>query len=83
MPASLPDKQKNVYQLVATRFLSIFLPPEVRDETTVIIAIADHSVRARGIVIKDPGWTVLEPKAKEAEKKGKASNCHRLRRATL
>ncbi|MBK9769560.1 MAG: DNA topoisomerase 3 [Candidatus Obscuribacter sp.] len=71
MPASLPDKQKNVYQLVATRFLSIFLPPEVRDETTVIIAIAEHSVRARGIVIKDPGWTILEPKAKEAEKKGK------------
>jgi DNA topoisomerase-3 len=60
-PPNLPEKQSNVYQLVARRFLGIFLPPEVRDETTVIIGLADHSFRARGIVIKEPGWTVIEP----------------------
>ncbi len=70
-PSSLPEKQKNVYKLIATRFLSIFLPAEVRDETTALIAIDEHTFRARGVVIKDPGWTVLEPKAAESTKKEK------------
>jgi DNA topoisomerase-3 len=71
---NLPDKQRNVYQLIANRFLSIFLPAEVRDETTAIIAIDEHSFRARGVIIKDPGWTVMEPKAAEAEKKEKGKD---------
>ena len=70
-PANLPDKQRNVYELVVTRFLSIFLPPEVRDETTAILNIGEHAFRARGFVIKDPGWTVLEPKSKDGDKKEK------------
>lgn len=70
-PADLPEKQKNVYQLVATRFMSIFLPAEVRDETTAIIKILEHSFRARGVVIKDPGWTIIEPKAADSDKKEK------------
>lgn len=69
--SSLPDRQKNVYELVALRFMSIFLPAEVRDETTAIIALAQHSFRAKGFVVKDPGWTILEPKAAEEKKKGK------------
>ncbi|MBX9673434.1 MAG: DNA topoisomerase 3 [Candidatus Obscuribacterales bacterium] len=75
-PASLSDKQKNIYQLVATRFLSIFLPAEVRDETTAILALGEHRFRARGFVIKEQGWTILEPKtqkkagAKDKDKDG-------------
>lgn len=76
--ANLPDKQKNIYQLVCTRFMSIFLPPEARDETTVIIDMAEHSFRARGFVIKDPGWTVLEPKSKDSEKKEKDEDAQQL-----
>ena len=67
-PADLQLKQRNIYQLVATRFMSIFLPPEVRDETTVIINIAEYSFRARGVVIKEPGWTLLEARSAEKEK---------------
>lgn len=73
-PADLPERQKNVYQLIATRFMSIFLPPEIRDETTIIIQILEHLFRARGVVIKDPGWTVIEPKAAEPEKKEKGKD---------
>ncbi len=70
MPTNnLPEKQNNIYQLVAARFMSIFLPAEVRDETTAIIALGEHSFRAKGVVLKDPGWTVVDPKAVEAEKK--------------
>jgi len=72
-PANLQERQKNIYSLVALRFLSIFMPPEVRDETTVIIKINEHSFRAKGFVIKDPGWTALEPKSKDKEEDGDKS----------
>jgi len=72
VPNTLPERQRNVYQLVATRFLSIFLPPEIRDETTAIIVIADHSFRAKGFVIRDAGWTKVDPKGRDADKPTKA-----------
>lgn len=75
-PSELPERLLNIYTLVATRFMSIFLPPEVRDETTAILALGAHSFRARGVVIKDPGWTVVEPdnpKEKVKEKKEKSA----------
>lgn len=77
VPSTLPERQRNLYQLVATRFMSIFLPPEIRDETIAIISIADHSFRAKGFVIRDAGWTKVEPKGREPEKpkgKGKAKS---------
>jgi DNA topoisomerase III len=67
----LPLKQRNIYQLIATRFLCIFLPAEIRDETTAIIKIAEHSFRARGVVIKQAGWTVLDQRDPEKEKEKK------------
>lgn len=68
--ANLQDRQRNVYSLVAARFLSIFMPPEIRDETTVILTIGEHSFRAKGFVIKDAGWTALEPKSKDKDEDG-------------
>ncbi len=66
-PAELPEKERKIYELVLARFLSIFLPAEKRDETTALLSIAGHTFRARGIVIKDPGWTILEAKSKDKE----------------
>lgn len=43
------------------------MPPEVRDETTIIIGVGEHSFRARGVVIRELGWTVVEPKSKDKE----------------
>ncbi|HEY9772370.1 MAG TPA: DNA topoisomerase 3 [Planktothrix sp.] len=63
----MPEKLNNIYQLIALRFLSIFLPPEIRDETETFIKIKEHSFRARGTVIKDPGWTVIYGKSKKEE----------------
>lgn len=80
-PGNLPDKQSNIYLLVVTRFLSIFLPPEIRDETTAIIGIAEHSFRARGVVIKDIGWTVLEPKNEEKKEKSKSKKADKDKEA--
>jgi len=68
-PADLPAKQRNIYELVASRFLSIFLPAEVRDETTAIMAIGQHSFRAFGSVIREPGWMVLNSRPAPEEEK--------------
>jgi DNA topoisomerase-3 len=69
-PADLPTKQRNIYELVATRFLGIFLPAEVGDETTAIIEIGQHSFRASGSVIREPGWTVLNSQSAPEDEKG-------------
>ena len=58
--ASLPSKEKALYRLVATRFLTIFLPNAIRSETTAIFAIGPHSFRANGSVYKKQGWMVLQ-----------------------
>jgi DNA topoisomerase III len=70
--SELPEKQRNVYMLVVTRFLSIFLPAERRAETTAIIRLADHLFQANGIVIQTPGWTALLPKSEEKQTDDKA-----------
>src|SRR5205807_7603572 len=67
--SDLPAKQRNVYEVVAARFLSIFLPPEVRDETIIVIQIGQHSFRALGSVIKEPGWTIVAASATSEEEK--------------
>lgn len=74
--SDLSPEQKNIYQLVATRFMSIFLPAEVRDETTAMLKLAEHLFKAQGVVIKDPGWTVIDPKgaaSNSTDKKGKGA----------
>src|SRR5205085_4130468 len=67
--SDLPAKQRNVYEVVAARFLSIFLPPEIRDETMVVIQLGQHSFRAASTVIKEPGWAVVEINDKSEEEK--------------
>jgi DNA topoisomerase-3 len=68
-PADLPAKHRTIYELVAKRFVSIFLPAEVRNETTAIIQVGQHSFRASGSVIKEPGWTVLNAQSAAEEEK--------------
>lgn len=66
-PSDLPDKQQKLYDLIVFRFLCIFLPAEVRDETIAILNLGEHLFRAKGVVLKEPGWTILLPKKGEEE----------------
>jgi DNA topoisomerase-3 len=68
-PSDLPAKHRNIYDLAARRFLSIFLPAEVRDDTTAIIELGQHSFRALGSIIKEFGWTMLSTQSEPDEKK--------------
>lgn len=68
-PADLPSRHRNIYELVGIRFLSIFLPAEVRDETTAVIELGQHSFRALGSIIREAGWTVLNTQTASADEK--------------
>ena len=63
-----PDLQK-VYDLVVARFVGVFLPDQVVEETTVLLDIGGADFVAKGSVVLEAGWTVvaMRPKGKEKE----------------
>jgi DNA topoisomerase-3 len=58
--AHLETSQKNIYDLIARRFLAIFLPPSVTEETVATFTLGTHTLRATGSLLRAPGWTLLE-----------------------
>ena len=70
-PADLPKKQACIYYLVAARFVAIFLPAEIRDETVVTLDIAAHPFRATGSIVRSPGWTILNTPEKQDDDRQK------------
>ena len=60
-PGSLSSDERKIYDLVATRFLGIFLPDKETEETRIDLVTTDHKhpFRARGTRLLAPGWTIL------------------------
>ncbi|MDM7914319.1 MAG: DNA topoisomerase, partial [Candidatus Eisenbacteria bacterium] len=56
----LAGDERKVYDLVARRFLGIFLPAKVADETVALFDLGAHTLQAHGTLLKDPGWTIVE-----------------------
>ncbi len=50
------DDDRRVYDLVVRRFLAVFHPEAVFENTRVETTVADHVFRTRGKVILVPGW---------------------------
>jgi len=59
-PATLPAHLRRIYDLVATRFVAVFLPDQQVEETLVEILIGDATFLARGSLVLDPGWKRAE-----------------------
>ena len=56
---NLTDMERNVYDLVARRFIAVFYP-DCRFDTTTVIGEADKiEFKTSGKVIKSPGWKVI------------------------
>ena len=70
----LSDKEHKIYRLVVARFLAIFLPPLVKAETTALFAIGPHTFRAKGSVVKEPGWTTVHSAKPESKKRSKSTD---------
>ena len=59
LPASLPGNLGALYALIVSRFLSIFFPDRVVEETTVRLNISGHVFLASGRREVAPGWRVV------------------------
>ena len=66
-PNLAPDLQK-VYDLVVARFVGIFLPDQVVEETTVLLDIGGADFVAKGSVVLEAGWTVVAMRPPDAAK---------------
>ena len=55
----LTGDEKNIYDLIARRFLAVLYPPYRYDQLTVVTAIQGESFYSRGKVVKDPGWRAV------------------------
>ena len=56
---ALSKDERNIYNLVASRFLGIFLADKKIEETRARLDIAGHKFAANGSRVLDPGWSVL------------------------
>lgn len=66
--ASLSIKQKNIYLLVAKRFLAQFLPDKEDESTTLIAEIDGRKFKSTGSKNIEPGWSVLYDNKEKSEK---------------
>lgn len=70
-PHGLTDLQRNVYDLIARRFIATFYPDCLFATTTIDGEAADILFRTTGKVILDPGWRSIFQKDKHEEDKEK------------
>ncbi|WP_462321911.1 type IA DNA topoisomerase [Halochromatium sp.] len=61
-PSALPEPLRRIYDLVAARFVAVFLPDQRVEETQVELDIGGGSFIAKGRVVVDPGWTRADPR---------------------
>ncbi|WP_311775919.1 DNA topoisomerase [Enterococcus faecium] len=68
---SLPEKERNIYQLVLYRTLAIFEGPYIYDETTILTKASGVLFKSTGKVEKSLGWkqlyTITSKESKDGE----------------
>src|SRR3954447_19850621 len=52
----MSDDDKKVYDMAARRFLAVFHPDAVWENTRLETTVAEHVFRTRGRVLLEPGW---------------------------
>lgn len=60
-PKSLVGDERQLYHLIAIRFIAAFYPDCVFEQTTVSAHVSDKRFKATGRVITEQGWKVLYP----------------------
>ena len=72
-PTNLTDAERNVFDLVARRFIAVFLPDCKFSTTTVLGEVDSIEFKVTGKEILDPGWRIVlgkeKPKADDDEPK--------------
>ncbi|MBE3588662.1 MAG: topoisomerase C-terminal repeat-containing protein, partial [Thermoanaerobacteraceae bacterium] len=70
-PAALNPAERQVYDLVVRRFLAMFYPPAVYDETAVVTEVGGETFKSGGRVEIEPGWKAVYGPEEKEEKDGK------------
>jgi DNA topoisomerase-3 len=52
----MSDDDRRVYDMVVRRFLAVFHPEAVFENTRLETTVADHVFRTRGRILVEPGW---------------------------
>lgn len=68
-PGSLMLQEKQVYDTITRRFISVFYPDCVVSNTSVMGKVDEHEFSASGKVILEEGWRILYPKKEQNEDK--------------
>ena len=67
-----PDEQR-IYDMAARRFLAVFHPQAVFENTTVLTEVAGESFRSRGKVMLEAGWRAVYGEAPPDEQKAQGA----------
>ena len=67
IPQNLSDAEQKVFDLVARRFIGVFLPDCKFSTTTVLGEVDGIEFKVTGKEILDPGWRVVRGEKKEEE----------------
>ena len=74
--SNLSSEERNIYDLVVKRFLSVMMPPFEYLQTNIVTEIAGEKFIAKGKVIKSKGWKALydredmeEPSEEDGDRK--------------
>lgn len=66
-PMGLSDMERNVFNLIALRFIAVFYPDCKFSTTTVMGSVEDVEFKVTGKEILEPGWRVVYAKDSKAE----------------
>ena len=66
IPQNLSDAEQKVFDLVARRFIGVFLPDCKFSTTTVLGEVNEIEFKVTGKEILEPGWRVVREKAAES-----------------
>ena len=65
-PASLAEPLRKIYDLVAARFVAVFLPDQRVEETRVTLDLGGETFVAKGSRELAPGWKRVDPRRRAA-----------------
>jgi len=65
--AALSAEEKNLYDLIARRFITVLYPPYRYGQTTLTTVVNGEHFYSSGRVVKDLGWRAVTAKAAEKE----------------
>ncbi len=60
LQGALSFDERNIYELIIKRFLSVLMPPFVYEEKKISMTLNNHLFTTKGIQVIDLGWQVLE-----------------------